>query len=144
MGWKVVLAILNLIAGIIVLSYPLYSTFFLLTFVIIIIGVWACITGIAHLYHAFSQKDAGNGILGIISLVFGILLLVFPLIWPHSCRLLPGSCHRHRNCRYRDLFCRKETGPGGTRPRNGQSLFLTHRPSFARYPAFSREHRRGS
>jgi len=86
MGWKVVLAILNLIAGIIVLAYPLYSTIFLLTFVIIIIGVWACITGGAHLYQAFSQKDAGNGILGIISLVFGILLLVFPLI---SAALLP-------------------------------------------------------
>ncbi len=86
MGWKVVLAILNLVAGIIVLAYPLYSTFFLLTFVIIVIGVWACITGGAHLYHAFTQKDAGNGILGIISLVFGILLLVFPLI---SAALLP-------------------------------------------------------
>lgn len=86
MGWKIFLAILNLIAGIIVLAYPLYSTLFLLTFLIIIIGVWACITGIAHLYHAFSQKDAANGIIGIISLVFGILLLAFPLI---SALLLP-------------------------------------------------------
>jgi uncharacterized membrane protein HdeD (DUF308 family) len=86
MGWKILFAILNLIAGIIILAYPLYSTFLLLTFVIILIGVWACITGGVHLYHAYTQKDAGNGILGIISLVFGLLLLAFPLI---SAALLP-------------------------------------------------------
>ncbi len=86
MGWKIILAILNLVAGIIVLAYPLYSTFFLLSFFIILIGFWACITGGAHLYHAFSRKDAGNGILGIFSLIFGILLLAFPLV---SAALLP-------------------------------------------------------
>ena len=86
MGWKIVLAFLNLIAGIIILAYPLYSTIFLLSFFIIIVGFWACITGCAHLYGAFSQKDAGNGILGIFSLIFGILLLIFPLI---SAALLP-------------------------------------------------------
>jgi len=86
MGWKIFLAILNMIAGIIILAYPLYSTFFLLSFLIILIGFWACVTGCVHLYSAFAQKDAGNGILGAFSLIFGILLLVFPLI---SAALLP-------------------------------------------------------
>lgn len=80
MGWKILLAILNLIAGIIILAYPLYSTVLLLMFLVILVGVWACITGGAHLYMAFSKKDAGNGVLGIISLLFGLLLLIFPLI----------------------------------------------------------------
>jgi uncharacterized membrane protein HdeD (DUF308 family) len=80
MGWKILLAVLNLIAGIIVLTYPLYSTVLLLTFLVILVGVWACITGGAHLYVAFAKKDAGNGVLGFISLLFGILLLIFPLI----------------------------------------------------------------
>jgi uncharacterized membrane protein HdeD (DUF308 family) len=82
MGWKICIALLNLIAGIIILAHPLYSTFFLTTFFIIIIGVWACITGGAHLYQAFSQKDAGNAIFGIVSFIFGLLLLVVTLIFP--------------------------------------------------------------
>jgi len=86
MGWKIFLAVLNLIAGIIILAYPLYSTVLLLTFLIIVIGVWACFTGGAHLYQALVSKDAGNGILGVISLIFGILLLIFPLI---SAALVP-------------------------------------------------------
>ncbi|HVP95960.1 HdeD family acid-resistance protein [Methanoregula sp.] len=86
MGWKILLAVLNLLAGIIILAYPLYSTVLLLTFLVIIIGVWACITGCVHLYQAFSTKDAGNGVLGVLSLLFGILLLIFPLI---SAALVP-------------------------------------------------------
>lgn len=86
MGWKILLAILNLVAGIVILLYPLISTVILLSFLIILIGVWACITGGVHLYQACSRKDAGNGILGIFSLIFGILLLVFPLV---SAALLP-------------------------------------------------------
>ena len=85
-GWKILLAILNLIAGIIILAYPLYSTVLLLMFLVVIIGVWACITGCVHLYQAFSAKDAGNGVLGILSLLFGILLLLFPLV---SATLVP-------------------------------------------------------
>ena len=86
MGWKILLAVLNLIAGIIILAYPLYSTVLLLIFLVILVGVWACITGGAHLYVAFSKKDAGNGVLGVISLLFGILLLIFPLL---SAALVP-------------------------------------------------------
>ncbi|MFZ1897064.1 HdeD family acid-resistance protein [Methanoregula sp.] len=82
MGWKICIALLNLIAGIIILAHPLYSTFFLTTFFIVIIGVWACITGGAHMYHAFSQKDTGNAILGIVSFIFGLLLLVVTFIFP--------------------------------------------------------------
>ncbi len=80
MGWKIFLGVINLIAGILILAYPIYSAFFVVTFLIILIGIWACFIGAAHLYQAFTSKDAGNGILGIISLIFGILLLIFPLI----------------------------------------------------------------
>ena len=86
MGWKILLSILNIIAGIVILAYPLYSTVFLLSFFIILVGFWACVTGGAHLYEAFTKKDAANGVLGIFSLIFGILLLIFPLI---SAALLP-------------------------------------------------------
>jgi uncharacterized membrane protein HdeD (DUF308 family) len=78
MGWKIFVGILNIIAGILVLAYPLYSTLILLGFFVIALGFWAVFMGFVHLYHAFSVQDAGSGILGIISLIFGILLFVFP------------------------------------------------------------------
>jgi uncharacterized membrane protein HdeD (DUF308 family) len=85
-GWKIFLAIINLIAGILVLLYPLYSTLLLLLFLVVFLGIWALFVGCAHLYHAFTFQDAGNGILGIISIIFGILLLLFPVI---SAALVP-------------------------------------------------------
>ena len=86
MGLKLFLAIINIIAGVVILLYPLYSTLFLLAFFVIFIGFWGCFIGISHLYHAFKTKDAGNGVLGVLSLVFGILLLVYPFI---AAALLP-------------------------------------------------------
>lgn len=86
MGWKIFLSVINIIAGILILLYPLYSTIFVFTFLIIFAGFWACFVGAAHLYQAFSAKDAGNGVLGIISIIFGLLLLVNPFI---AAALLP-------------------------------------------------------
>jgi uncharacterized membrane protein HdeD (DUF308 family) len=80
MGLKIFLAIINIIAGALILIYPLFSAFFFITFFVIFIGFFACFIGCAHLFTAFKNKDAGNGVLGIISLIFGILLLAFPLI----------------------------------------------------------------
>jgi uncharacterized membrane protein HdeD (DUF308 family) len=86
MGWKIFLAVINILAGILILCYPFYSTIFVLSFFVIFIGFWACFVGASHLYHAFTEKDAGNGVLGIISLIFGILLLINPFI---AAALLP-------------------------------------------------------
>lgn len=76
MGWKIFLAIINILAGILILVYPIYATVFTLAIVVIFIGFWACFVGGAHLFQAFTTKDWGNGVLGIISLIFGIILLV--------------------------------------------------------------------
>lgn len=86
LGWKVFLSVINIIAGILILSYPLYSTLFILSFFIIFIGFWACFIGAAHIFQAFSAKDAGNGVLGMISIIFGLLLLINPFI---AAALLP-------------------------------------------------------
>jgi uncharacterized membrane protein HdeD (DUF308 family) len=86
MGWKIFLSVINILAGILILMYPLYSTIFVFTFLIIFIGFWACFIGVAHIYHAFISKDAGNAVLGIISMIFGVLLLINPFI---AAALLP-------------------------------------------------------
>jgi uncharacterized membrane protein HdeD (DUF308 family) len=80
MGWKIFLSVINILAGILILMYPLFSTIFVFTFLIIFIGFWACFIGAAHIYQAWVSKDAGNGVLGIISIIFGLLLLLNPFI----------------------------------------------------------------
>ncbi|MFA5332262.1 MAG: DUF308 domain-containing protein [Methanoregula sp.] len=79
-GWKIVLGLLNIIVGIIILAYPLFSTLVLLEVFVIFIGVWAFILGCLHMYQALTSKDAGNAILGLISILFGVILLAFPMI----------------------------------------------------------------
>lgn len=86
MGWKIFLAIIDIIAGILILMYPLYSTVFILGFFIILIGFYACFIGCSYFFQALKTKDAGSGVLGIISLIIGILLLANPLL---SAGLLP-------------------------------------------------------
>ena len=80
MGWKLFLAVIDIIAGILILTYPFYSTVFILGFFVIFIGFYACFIGGSYLFQAFKTKDWGNGVLGVISLIFGILLLVRPLL----------------------------------------------------------------
>lgn len=86
MGWKVFLAVINIVAGSLIIIFPLISTVFVLLFSAVYIGFVACFIGCSYLFHAFRAKDAGSGVLGIISLVFGVLLLVHPLL---TASLLP-------------------------------------------------------
>jgi uncharacterized membrane protein HdeD (DUF308 family) len=80
MWMKILLGGINIIAGALILLYPLFSTIFVLSFLILFLGFWACFIGAVHIFHAFTSKDAGNGVLGIISIVFGILLIAHPII----------------------------------------------------------------
>jgi uncharacterized membrane protein HdeD (DUF308 family) len=86
MGLKIFLAVINILAGALILLYPFFSTLFILGFFVIFVGFFACFIGCSHLYTAFKNKDTGNGVLGLISLIFGILLLVYPLL---TVELLP-------------------------------------------------------
>jgi uncharacterized membrane protein HdeD (DUF308 family) len=79
-GLKIFFSIINIIAGILILMYPFYSTFFIVEFFTIFIGFWACFIGCAYLFSAFPAKDTGAGVLGAASFIFGILILIFPLI----------------------------------------------------------------
>jgi uncharacterized membrane protein HdeD (DUF308 family) len=79
MGWKIFLAIINILAGIVILLYPLYSTVFILSFFAIFVGFWGVFIGAAHLFQAFKTKDGGNGVLGVISIIFGMIILIYPL-----------------------------------------------------------------
>jgi uncharacterized membrane protein HdeD (DUF308 family) len=78
--WKLLSGILGIIAGVAILTYPIYSPFIILTFFVIFIGAWAIITGVAKLAWAFKGGGWGMGILGVLTIILGLLLLTNSLV----------------------------------------------------------------
>jgi uncharacterized membrane protein HdeD (DUF308 family) len=79
-GWKLLVGIVGIIAGILVLAYPLYSAIIIPTLLAIFVGVAGLIIGVVYLVQAFWGGGWGIGILGIVSIIFGFLLIAHPLI----------------------------------------------------------------
>ncbi len=86
--WLLLIGLAGIAAGIIAFSMPGTTTLALLT----VIAVWAIVVGILHVISAFSMpSEAGPkwlwGISGVISVIFGIMLLSYPaagvlaLVW---------------------------------------------------------------
>jgi uncharacterized membrane protein HdeD (DUF308 family) len=85
-GWKLFAGILGIIAGILIIQNPLWSTLLVPATLIIIFGIEGIIIGIVNLIQAFQGGGWGIGILGVVSIIFGIVLLGNVLI---SAALLP-------------------------------------------------------
>ncbi|WP_214021430.1 HdeD family acid-resistance protein [Methanoculleus sp.] len=79
-GWKLLVGILGILAGILVLAYPFYSAILIPTIYAIIIGVEGLIIGAIYLVQGFSGEGWGAAILGILSIIFGLILIADPLI----------------------------------------------------------------
>ena len=55
-GWKILIGIISIIAGLVILAYPLYSFLILPAVFMILVGVWALIVGVVKLYQGFARK----------------------------------------------------------------------------------------
>jgi uncharacterized membrane protein HdeD (DUF308 family) len=78
-GWKLIGGIIGILAGILVLQHPLWSTLLLPALLVIILGLQGLVSGGASLVMAFRGGGWGTGILGALSIVFGIILLLNPV-----------------------------------------------------------------
>lgn len=78
--WKMLVSVLGILAGILVLAYPLYSTILLPTLLAIIIGVEGLIIGAVQLARGLGGAGWGAGILGIVSIIFGLILVANPFV----------------------------------------------------------------
>jgi uncharacterized membrane protein HdeD (DUF308 family) len=90
MGLKIFLSIVNILAGIVILLSPLYSTAFILGFFAIFIGFWALFYGAVHLFQAFKTKDIANAVLGIVCMIFGLIILIRPIFTAELIPLILG------------------------------------------------------
>jgi uncharacterized membrane protein HdeD (DUF308 family) len=75
-GWKRVGGIIGLLAGIVVLQHPLWSTLLVPAIYVIILGIQGIIIGGTNVAMAFAGWGWGAGLLGVLSIVFGIILLL--------------------------------------------------------------------
>lgn len=74
-GWKLFAGIIGILGGLVILSQPIISTIIVLRVAIIILGIQGIVYGGIGLYQAFKGAGWGAGILGGLSILFGIILL---------------------------------------------------------------------
>jgi uncharacterized membrane protein HdeD (DUF308 family) len=79
-GWKLAAAILCLIAGLAILSNPLWSTTVASTWLVILVGFLAMLQGAAGLIVALQGGGWGMGALSALGILLGLFLVINPLI----------------------------------------------------------------
>ena len=96
-GWKLAAGIIGVLAGIIVLNHPLWSPLVVGGTLVIILGIQGIIFGVVGLMEAFKGAGWGAGVLGVVSILFGILFLfnvwafTFSLPWAIGILALVGG-----------------------------------------------------
>ena len=79
-GWKLFIGILGILAGLVIMRHPLWSSLLVPTVAVIVLGIQGLIMGIVRLIQAFQGEGWGAGVLGVLSILFGIVLLANPII----------------------------------------------------------------
>jgi len=75
-GWKLFAGVIGIIAGILILNHPLWSSVILANTTIIILGFAGIIIGIMNIVQAFRGAGWGAGLLGVVIFLMGLALLV--------------------------------------------------------------------
>jgi uncharacterized membrane protein HdeD (DUF308 family) len=75
-GWKLFMGILSVLAGVVVIRHPIASAVAIPSILVLLLGIQGLIVGIVSLIMAFKGGGWGMGLLGAISLVFGIILVL--------------------------------------------------------------------
>ena len=79
-GWKLAAGILCLIAGLAILTNPLWSTTLASTWLVIFVGFLAMLQGAAGLVVALQGGGWGMGALSVLGILLGLFLVINPLI----------------------------------------------------------------
>jgi uncharacterized membrane protein HdeD (DUF308 family) len=73
-GWKLAAGILGIIAGIIVIQYPLWTAFLIPATLLLYLAILGVINGIVQIVQGIRDGDGGAIGFGILSIAFGIIL----------------------------------------------------------------------
>jgi uncharacterized membrane protein HdeD (DUF308 family) len=75
-GWKLFIGIISILAGGVILMYPVAAALALPKIFVLVLGIWGLMYGIILLVMAFRGGGWGAAILGILGIIFGIILIV--------------------------------------------------------------------
>jgi len=75
-GWKLFMGVLGILAGIVVMRQPIVGALVLPMIFVLILGIQGLIVGVISLIMAFKGGGWGAGILGAISIFFGVVLVL--------------------------------------------------------------------
>ncbi len=79
-GWKLFVGIISIIAGILVMrgimQAPIATTFLITNIAVLLLGIQGLIVGAVMLVMAFKGGGWGAGILAVLSVIFGIILIM--------------------------------------------------------------------
>jgi uncharacterized membrane protein HdeD (DUF308 family) len=78
-GWKLLGGVVGILAGLVILQHPLWSSLLLPAVYVVVLGIQGIILGGASLVMAFTGGGWGTGVLGVLSILLGLVLLVNPL-----------------------------------------------------------------
>lgn len=73
--WKLLSGILGIIAGVVILMYPIISPYIVLRLLVIFVGALAIVNGAVVIASTLKGGGWGMGVLGILSILLGLLLL---------------------------------------------------------------------
>lgn len=79
-GWKLFAGVIGIIAGLYIINHPLLSTLLVPATIILLLGIGGIIMGVISIIRAFQGAGWGTGIIGVISIILGIVLLSNQLI----------------------------------------------------------------
>ncbi len=75
-GWLLINGVLGILAGLAVLEHPLLAAILAPTALVIFLGIEGLLIGLTYLVQAFRGGGWGVGVLGVLSLLFGVLILL--------------------------------------------------------------------
>ncbi len=78
--WNLISGILSIIAGVVILMYPIISPFIVFNLLILLIGVLVLVNGAVRFTLALKGGGLGMGILGVLTIILGLLLLTNSLV----------------------------------------------------------------
>jgi uncharacterized membrane protein HdeD (DUF308 family) len=77
-GWKLVIGVLGIMAGVFVIKHPIYSGILIPTTLVVVLGIEGLIIGVVDIVKAFKGGGWGIGFLGLFSILIGGMLLARP------------------------------------------------------------------
>jgi uncharacterized membrane protein HdeD (DUF308 family) len=79
-GWKLLSGILGIIAGLIIIYYPIASGVALTWALIVLVGIMALALGCISLLQGFKGGGWGAAIIGVLAIILGLLIIFSPYV----------------------------------------------------------------